>query len=153
MVQLFSCLLYLEWSRFVYISVAMHNSLLSLMYHPCTQQSSFFNVSCYIFMFMVFFLSYSSGHPQQAKQVVVCNIHVLYNPKRGDIKLGQVPCCPIWFFLSFWLPVLFETYIVSLLLPLIVSWPDYVFYVILNLSITTMELHMFNMLIVTMSFY
>jgi len=35
-------------------------------------------------------LSTSSGHPQQAKQVVVCNIHVLYNPKRGEIKLGQV---------------------------------------------------------------
>nr|CAB3473551.1 unnamed protein product [Digitaria exilis] len=35
-------------------------------------------------------LSTSSSHPQQAKQVVVCNIHVLYNPKRGDIKLGQV---------------------------------------------------------------
>ncbi|KAL6614938.1 hypothetical protein ACP70R_037208 [Stipagrostis hirtigluma subsp. patula] len=32
----------------------------------------------------------SPSHPQQAKQVVVCNIHVLYNPKRGDIKLGQV---------------------------------------------------------------
>ncbi|XP_021893481.1 carbon catabolite repressor protein 4 homolog 6 isoform X2 [Carica papaya] len=24
------------------------------------------------------------------KQVVICNIHVLYNPKRGDFKLGQV---------------------------------------------------------------
>ncbi|OEL27696.1 Carbon catabolite repressor protein 4-like protein 6 [Dichanthelium oligosanthes] len=35
-------------------------------------------------------LSTSSSHPHQAKQVVVCNIHVLYNPKRGDIKLGQV---------------------------------------------------------------
>lgn len=34
-------------------------------------------------------LSTSPSH-QQAKQVVVCNIHVLYNPKRGDIKLGQV---------------------------------------------------------------
>ncbi|CAO2165506.1 unnamed protein product [Urochloa humidicola] len=32
----------------------------------------------------------SNNHPLQAKQVVVCNIHVLYNPKRGDIKLGQV---------------------------------------------------------------
>ncbi|KAL5221808.1 hypothetical protein ABZP36_026521 [Zizania latifolia] len=32
----------------------------------------------------------SSTHPQQAKQIVVCNTHVLYNPKRGDIKLGQV---------------------------------------------------------------
>lgn len=32
----------------------------------------------------------STSDPQQAKQVVVCNIHVLYNPKRGDIKLGQV---------------------------------------------------------------
>ena len=125
-VQLFSCLLYLGWFRFVYSSVSMHNSLLSLMYHA--------TYSC-----LFIFLSYSSSHPQQAKQVVVCNIHVLYNPKRGDIKLGQVPCCPIWFFLSFWLPVLFETYIASLLLPLIASWPDYVFYVILNLSLTTME--------------
>lgn len=35
-------------------------------------------------------LSTSSNHPQQAKQVIICNIHVLYNPKRGDIKLGQV---------------------------------------------------------------
>ncbi|WVZ69726.1 hypothetical protein U9M48_018465 [Paspalum notatum var. saurae] len=35
-------------------------------------------------------LSTSSSNPQQAKQVVICNIHVLYNPKRGDIKLGQV---------------------------------------------------------------
>ncbi|KAK1311597.1 hypothetical protein QJS10_CPA07g00575 [Acorus calamus] len=25
-----------------------------------------------------------------ANRVVVCNIHVLYNPKRGDIKLGQI---------------------------------------------------------------
>uniref|UniRef100_J3L1T2 Endonuclease/exonuclease/phosphatase domain-containing protein n=2 Tax=Oryza brachyantha TaxID=4533 RepID=J3L1T2_ORYBR len=32
----------------------------------------------------------SPSHPQQAKQIVVCNTHVLYNPKRGDIKLGQV---------------------------------------------------------------
>ncbi|XP_052134477.1 carbon catabolite repressor protein 4 homolog 6 [Oryza glaberrima] len=32
----------------------------------------------------------SPNHPQQAKQIVVCNTHVLYNPKRGDIKLGQV---------------------------------------------------------------
>ncbi|KAF7029771.1 hypothetical protein CFC21_041443 [Triticum aestivum] len=35
-------------------------------------------------------LSTSPVHPQQAKQVVICNIHVLYNPKRGDIKLGQI---------------------------------------------------------------
>ncbi|KQK08678.1 hypothetical protein BRADI_2g43210v3 [Brachypodium distachyon] len=35
-------------------------------------------------------LSTRPSHPQQAKQVVICNIHVLYNPKRGDIKLGQV---------------------------------------------------------------
>ncbi|CAM0881672.1 unnamed protein product [Alopecurus aequalis] len=35
-------------------------------------------------------LSTSANHPQQANLVVVCNIHVLYNPKRGDIKLGQV---------------------------------------------------------------
>ncbi|KAF0898600.1 hypothetical protein E2562_008183 [Oryza meyeriana var. granulata] len=33
---------------------------------------------------------YSPSHPQQSKQIVVCNTHVLYNPKRGDIKLGQV---------------------------------------------------------------
>lgn len=26
----------------------------------------------------------------QAKKLVVCNIHVLFNPKRGEIKLGQV---------------------------------------------------------------
>uniref|UniRef100_A0A0D9V2T2 Uncharacterized protein n=1 Tax=Leersia perrieri TaxID=77586 RepID=A0A0D9V2T2_9ORYZ len=32
----------------------------------------------------------SSSNPQQDKQIVVCNTHVLYNPKRGDIKLGQV---------------------------------------------------------------
>ncbi|TVU34575.1 hypothetical protein EJB05_16411, partial [Eragrostis curvula] len=32
----------------------------------------------------------SPSDPEQAKQVVVCNTHVLYNPKRGDIKLGQV---------------------------------------------------------------
>ncbi|KAM0873045.1 hypothetical protein ACQ4PT_038329 [Festuca glaucescens] len=35
-------------------------------------------------------LSTSQDNPQQANQVVICNIHVLYNPKRGDIKLGQV---------------------------------------------------------------
>ncbi|VAH61652.1 unnamed protein product [Triticum turgidum subsp. durum] len=35
-------------------------------------------------------LSTSPIHPQQAKQVVICNIHVLYNPKRGDIKVGQI---------------------------------------------------------------
>ncbi|KAK3164750.1 hypothetical protein QOZ80_1AG0024120 [Eleusine coracana subsp. coracana] len=34
--------------------------------------------------------SHSPSHPEQAKQIVVCNTHVLYNPKRGDIKLGQV---------------------------------------------------------------
>ncbi|KAG8051385.1 hypothetical protein GUJ93_ZPchr0001g31068 [Zizania palustris] len=32
----------------------------------------------------------SPTHPQQGKQIVVCNTHILYNPKRGDIKLGQV---------------------------------------------------------------
>ncbi|CAD5190732.1 unnamed protein product [Musa acuminata subsp. malaccensis] len=32
----------------------------------------------------------SSDQLRQANQVVVCNIHVLYNPKRGEIKLGQV---------------------------------------------------------------
>lgn len=26
----------------------------------------------------------------KAKRIVICNIHVLYNPKRGEIKLGQV---------------------------------------------------------------
>ena len=25
-----------------------------------------------------------------SRKVVVCNIHVLYNPNRGEIKLGQV---------------------------------------------------------------
>lgn len=25
-----------------------------------------------------------------SNRVVVCNIHVLFNPRRGDIKLGQV---------------------------------------------------------------
>jgi hypothetical protein len=137
-VQLFSCLLYPGWSQFVYITVPMRNSLLSLS----------------IMLFIhVFFLSYSLSHPQQAKQVVVCNIHVLYNPKRGEIKLGQVHWWPIWFFLSCWLPVLFETYIASLLLPILVAWPDCIFFVILNLSITTMELHMFNTLIVTLPLY
>ncbi|CAL9072263.1 unnamed protein product [Musa textilis] len=33
----------------------------------------------------------SSDQLRQANQVVVCNIHVLYNPKRGEIKLGQSP--------------------------------------------------------------
>lgn len=32
-------------------------------------------------------LSESSEGPNR---VVVCNIHVLYNPRRGEIKLGQV---------------------------------------------------------------
>lgn len=33
----------------------------------------------------------SSSHPsRRANQVVVCNTHVLYNPNRGDIKIGQV---------------------------------------------------------------
>lgn len=29
-------------------------------------------------------------HSIKSNQVVVCNIHVLYNPNRGDIKIGQV---------------------------------------------------------------
>lgn len=32
----------------------------------------------------------SYNMPSRANQVVVCNTHVLYNPKRGEIKLGQV---------------------------------------------------------------
>ncbi|XP_073006984.1 carbon catabolite repressor protein 4 homolog 6 isoform X3 [Typha latifolia] len=32
----------------------------------------------------------SSNQSRHANQVVVCNIHVLYNPKRGEIKIGQV---------------------------------------------------------------
>ncbi|XP_010917938.1 carbon catabolite repressor protein 4 homolog 6 [Elaeis guineensis] len=32
----------------------------------------------------------SSDQSRPANQVVICNIHVLYNPKRGEIKLGQV---------------------------------------------------------------
>jgi len=36
---------------------------------------------------------------------VICNIHVLYNPKRGEMKLGQVcpwqlMCCRVFLFLS-----------------------------------------------------
>lgn len=27
---------------------------------------------------------------EKSDRVVVCNVHVLFNPKRGDIKLGQV---------------------------------------------------------------
>ncbi|XP_006854929.2 carbon catabolite repressor protein 4 homolog 6 [Amborella trichopoda] len=34
--------------------------------------------------------STSLSKPKGANKVVVCNIHVLYNPNRGDIKLGQV---------------------------------------------------------------
>lgn len=26
----------------------------------------------------------------KSKRLVVCNIHVLYNPSRGEVKLGQV---------------------------------------------------------------
>ncbi|KAL2897904.1 Carbon catabolite repressor protein 4-like protein 6 [Bienertia sinuspersici] len=32
----------------------------------------------------------SSTSPEALKRVVICNIHVLYNPRRGEIKLGQV---------------------------------------------------------------
>ncbi|OAY82281.1 Carbon catabolite repressor protein 6, partial [Ananas comosus] len=32
----------------------------------------------------------SSDQSRQANHLVICNIHVLYNPKRGEIKLGQV---------------------------------------------------------------
>lgn len=32
----------------------------------------------------------SSDQPKGANQIIICNIHVLYNPKRGEIKLGQV---------------------------------------------------------------
>ncbi|PKA49048.1 Carbon catabolite repressor protein 4 like 6 [Apostasia shenzhenica] len=32
----------------------------------------------------------SIKHRSGGNQVVVCNIHVLYNPKRGEIKIGQV---------------------------------------------------------------
>ncbi|KAL8166481.1 hypothetical protein V2J09_007980 [Rumex salicifolius] len=35
-------------------------------------------------------LSASSKSPAGPNKVVICNIHVLYNPKRGEIKLGQV---------------------------------------------------------------
>lgn len=35
-------------------------------------------------------LSASSDQPRGANQIIICNIHVLYNPKRGEIKLGQV---------------------------------------------------------------
>ncbi|XP_068649140.1 carbon catabolite repressor protein 4 homolog 6 [Aristolochia californica] len=31
-----------------------------------------------------------SSHSGGSNKVVICNIHVLYNPNRGDIKLGQV---------------------------------------------------------------
>ncbi|XP_071916936.1 carbon catabolite repressor protein 4 homolog 6-like isoform X2 [Coffea arabica] len=31
-----------------------------------------------------------SKSSKQAKKVVVCNIHVLFNPRRGEIKLGQI---------------------------------------------------------------
>ncbi|KAL2543864.1 Carbon catabolite repressor protein 4-like protein 6 [Forsythia ovata] len=31
-----------------------------------------------------------SASPANANRVVVCNIHVLFNPKRGEIKLGQI---------------------------------------------------------------
>ncbi|KMZ61865.1 hypothetical protein ZOSMA_4G01540 [Zostera marina] len=34
--------------------------------------------------------SESHNKPQEHNRIVVCNIHVLYNPKRGEIKLGQV---------------------------------------------------------------
>ncbi|KAJ8497978.1 hypothetical protein OPV22_008530 [Ensete ventricosum] len=47
-----------------------------------TIQSSINNESAYLLK--------SSDQLRQANQVVVCNIHVLYNPKRGEIKLGQV---------------------------------------------------------------
>ncbi|KAG6409651.1 hypothetical protein SASPL_127693 [Salvia splendens] len=32
----------------------------------------------------------SSGASASSNRVVVCNIHVLFNPNRGDIKLGQI---------------------------------------------------------------
>lgn len=32
----------------------------------------------------------SSTCPEGLNRVVICNIHVLYNPRRGEIKLGQV---------------------------------------------------------------
>lgn len=35
-------------------------------------------------------LSSSSESPAGPNKVVICNIHVLYNPRRGEIKLGQV---------------------------------------------------------------
>lgn len=35
-------------------------------------------------------LSASSKSSEGPNKVVVCNIHVLYNPRRGEIKLGQV---------------------------------------------------------------
>ncbi|KAK1264667.1 hypothetical protein QJS04_geneDACA021371 [Acorus gramineus] len=38
----------------------------------------------------VFWRTNRSCQSTGANRVVVCNIHVLYNPKRGDIKLGQV---------------------------------------------------------------
>ncbi|XP_073021423.1 carbon catabolite repressor protein 4 homolog 6 [Primulina eburnea] len=35
-------------------------------------------------------LSASSTSLEKSDRVVVCNVHVLFNPKRGDIKLGQI---------------------------------------------------------------
>ncbi|KAI3468303.1 hypothetical protein Pfo_024966 [Paulownia fortunei] len=32
----------------------------------------------------------TSGSSASSNRVVVCNIHVLFNPKRGDVKLGQI---------------------------------------------------------------
>ncbi|KAK6119482.1 hypothetical protein DH2020_046777 [Rehmannia glutinosa] len=61
-------------------------------------------LSCYVIILLVFkvmrtgdpadgcaiFWRLSSGSSASSNRVVVCNIHVLFNPKRGDVKLGQI---------------------------------------------------------------
>lgn len=41
-------------------------------------------------MYAQYNINVTSCSLTDSRKVVVCNIHVLYNPKRGEIKLGQV---------------------------------------------------------------
>lgn len=48
---------------------------------------------CSIAKYAESWLSVCMGRSEESKGkcVVIGNIHVLFNPKRGDVKLGQVP--------------------------------------------------------------
>lgn len=97
-----------EWFPFVYFLMNIFWNILWVLGSPVNDVllyiilSSFHGLT-FIYLFLVAFTMYWSVHiificfcsseqSSGANLVVICNIHVLYNPKRGEIKLGQVLC-------------------------------------------------------------